>query len=219
MSDRTVSPELLLQAYAAGVFPMAEARDDDSLFWIDPDERGILPLKNFHVSRKLAATVRRDVFTVTVDSAFRQVVRACAAPARARESTWISERIEDLYTELHEMGFAHSVECWQDDELVGGLYGVRLRGAFFGESMFHRATDASKVALVHLAARLKAGGFSLLDTQFVTEHLKQFGAIEIPRGEYKARLRDSLAIEDADFQRLPVSLSGAAALQAITQTS
>src|SRR5690606_33417866 len=159
------------------------------------------------------------VFTVKVDSAFRQVVRSCAAPARARESTWISERIEDLYTELHEMGFAHSVECWQDDELVGGLYGVRLRGAFFGESMFHRATDASKVALVHLAARLKAGGFGLLDTQFVTEHLKQFGAIEIPRGEYKACLRDSLAIEDADFQRLPVSLSGAAALQAITQTS
>lgn len=219
MSDRTVSPELLLQAYAAGVFPMAEARDDDGLFWIDPDARGILPLKSFHIPKKLVSSVRRDTFEVRVDTAFREVIRACAAPARARETTWISERIEALYAELHERGFAHSVECWQDGSLVGGLYGVRLRGAFFGESMFHRATGASKVALVHLVARLKAGGFALLDTQFVTDHLKQFGAIEIPRGEYKARLRDSLLLEDADFYRLPASSPGSVALQAITQTS
>jgi len=219
MPHDVITPNLLLQAYAAGVFPMAESRDDAELFWVDPDERGILPFEKFHRPRSLKKLVRRDPFEVRVATAFRQVMQSCAKPARGRETTWISERIEALYTDLFERGFAHSVECWRGGELVGGLYGVSLAGAFFGESMFHKETDASKVALVHLVARLKAGGFSLLDTQFVTDHLKQFGATEIPREEYHERLQQALTLITANFYSLPDVASGETVLQLITQTS
>jgi leucyl/phenylalanyl-tRNA--protein transferase len=189
----------LLNCYANGVFPMADSRQDERLFLIDPEQRGILPLDGLHVSRRLARTVRSGLYEVRVDTAFAQVVAACAAPRKGHEETWINAGIERLYGELHAMGFAHSVECWKDGALAGGLYGVSLRGAFFGESMFSRARDASKVALVHLAARLIAGGYRLLDTQFLTEHLAQFGACEIPRREYRRRLKRALAAQ-ADFQ-------------------
>ncbi len=219
MPHDSITPNLLLQAYAAGVFPMAEAREDQDLFWVDPDERGIIPLDQFHIPKSLAKVVRQDRFSIKTDTAFRQVVRACAKPARGRNTTWISNRIEDLYTDLHDRGFAHSVECWLDDDLVGGLYGVSLAGAFFGESMFHTARDASKVALVHLVARLKAGRFTLLDTQFVTDHLTQFGAREISRDNYHDGLKMALSVHDANFQELPSDVSGAEVLQLITQTS
>jgi leucyl/phenylalanyl-tRNA--protein transferase len=219
MPHDSITPNLLLQAYAAGVFPMAESRDDKDLFWVDPDERGIIPLDAFHLPKSLAKTVRQDKYRVSVDTAFRDVVRACARPARGRNTTWISERIEALYTDLYDRGFAHSVECWTGDDLVGGLYGVSLAGAFFGESMFHTATDASKVALVHLVARLKAGGFILLDTQFVTDHLMQFGAQEIDRDSYHARLKAALGVHNADFYELGDAPSGSTVLQLITQMS
>lgn len=190
----------LLACYARGVFPMADAREDARIFLIDPERRGVIPLEGFHVSRRLARTVRTDVFEVRVDTAFHEVVLACAAPGPGRPETWINRPIERLYLKLHDMGFAHSLECWRDGELVGGLYGVALKGAFFGESMFSRTRDASKVALVHLVARLIAGGFKLLDSQFLTEHLSQFGAVEIGRREYHKRLTAALAVE-ADFQR------------------
>lgn len=219
MSEFEITPELLLKAYAGGIFPMADSRDDPDLFWVDPPERGILPLGAFHIPRSLAKLVRQERFTVSVDTAFGAVVQACAAPARGRGSTWISAQIETLYGQLHRMGFAHSVECWLDGDLVGGLYGVSINGAFFGESMFHKVSGASKVALVHLVARLKAGGYSLLDTQFGTEHLAQFGVIEIPRDDYHKRLGTALTITEADFYRLEDGLSGSAILQLITQTS
>jgi leucyl/phenylalanyl-tRNA--protein transferase len=207
----------LLACYARGVFPMADAREDSRVFLIDPERRGVIPLERFHVPRRLARTVRQDPFAVKVDTAFARVVGACAEASPGRLETWINEPIERLYVRLHELGYAHSVECWEGPELVGGLYGVALQGAFFGESMFSRRTDASKVALVHLAARLIAGGFVLLDTQFLTEHLARFGAEEIPRREYQRRLARALRVE-ADFQRL-ASVDGAAALQLITQAS
>ncbi len=187
-----ITPEVLLKAYAAGIFPMSEDADDQTLFWVEPRERGIIPLDTFHVAKRLARTVRSDVFEVRVDHDFDAVIAGCAAPAFDREKTWISGRIRQLYGELFDAGHCHTVEVYQDDRLVGGLYGVRLGGAFFGESMFHRVRDASKVALVHLAARLRRGGFTLLDTQFVTEHLAQFGAVEIPRREYKILLRNAI---------------------------
>lgn len=219
MSARDITPELLLNAYASGVFPMADSRDDEDLFWVDPNERGVLPLEHFHSPRSLKKLVRQDRFEVTVNQSFRDVVNQCAAPARGRNNTWISEQIEDVYTDLHRFGFAHSIECRSGGKLVGGLYGVCLAGAFFGESMFHTETGASKVALVHLVARLIDGGFTLLDTQFGTEHLAQFGVIEIPRTEYHKRLEAALSLEKADFHRLEVGLSGDAILQSITQTS
>ena len=219
MPHDRVTSDLLIRAYTAGVFPMAEDRGDQDLFWLDPDSRGILPLERFHIPRSLAKKIRQEPYTVSVDRAFKSVVQSCAAPARGRESTWISERIELLYTDLFERGFAHSVEVWNDEgELVGGLYGVSIHAAFFGESMFHTMRDASKIALAHLVARLKVGGFSLLDTQFVTDHLSQFGAIEVPRAEYHVRLRDALQHE-ADFYRLPEDASGATVLQSISHTS
>lgn len=184
----TVTADLLLRAYAGGVFPMAETADDPELFWVDPELRGILPLDDFHVPRRLARTVRADRFEVTVDRDFAGVVEGCAAPAPGRENTWINVEIRRLYGELFERGHVHTVECRRDGRLVGGLYGVRIGGAFFGESMFSRETDASKVALVHLVARLKAGGFVLLDTQFITTHLARFGVVEIPRARYRRRL-------------------------------
>ena len=207
----------LLACYARGVFPMADAREDSRVFLIDPERRGVLPLERFHVPKRLARTVRQDPFEVKVDTAFAKVVAACAEAAPGRLETWINQPIEGLYLRLHELGYAHSVECWQGGQLVGGLYGVALQGAFFGESMFSRRTDASKVALVHLVARLIAGGFVLLDAQFLTEHLARFGAEEISRREYQRRLARALRAE-GDFQRLATA-DGAAALQLITQAS
>jgi leucyl/phenylalanyl-tRNA--protein transferase len=189
----------LLACYARGVFPMADAREDARVFLIDPERRGVIPLDGFHVSHRLARTVRSDVFEIRFDTAFHQVVELCAETGPGRTETWINHPIESLYVGLHEQGFAHSVECWQDGELVGGLYGVSLQGAFFGESMFSRRRDASKVALTHLVARLIAGGYRLLDTQFMTEHLGQFGAMEISRKDYHRRLAAALKV-DAHFQ-------------------
>jgi leucyl/phenylalanyl-tRNA--protein transferase len=211
-----VTPELLLRAYACGIFPMSESADDPSLFWVEPEQRGVIPLTGFKVSSRLARTVRSDALTVTVNSAFRRVVGECAAPKPGREDTWINGRIRELYGALHEMGHAHSVEVWQNDDLVGGLYGVSLGRAFFGESMFHHARDASKVALVHLVARLIAGGFVLLDTQYVTDHLMSFGAVEVPRSRYRKLL--SAALDDGGaFDALPtdVPMRGAAMLDII----
>ncbi len=211
-----ITPEVLLRAYACGIFPMAESADDPTLFWVEPEMRGVIPLEGFRVSSRLKRTVRSDVFTVTVDKAFKAVISGCAAPQVGRDDTWINKRIRDLYTGLHAIGHAHSVEAWQNDDLVGGLYGVSLGRAFFGESMFHRARDASKVALVHLVARLIAGGFELLDTQYVTEHLRSFGAVEISRRRYTALL-DRAIKGQADFGKLPTDrpISGEAALHII----
>lgn len=209
-------PNEVLACYARGVFPMADARDDDRIFLIDPERRGIIPLDGFHVSRRLARTVRSEPFELRIDTAFAAVVEACATAAE-RDDTWINRPIERMYADLAALGHAHSVECWLDGELVGGLYGVTLRGAFFGESMFSRVRDASKVALVHLVARLKMTGFVLLDAQFMTEHLAQFGAVEIPRAEYQRRLAAALAV-DADFGAA-ATCAGTGALQVITQAS
>jgi len=187
-----ITPDLLLRAYRAGVFPMAEARDAARLHWLDPDPRGILPLDGFHLPRRLKRTVLSGPYRVTANADFAGVITGCAAPAPGREGTWINIEIERLFVALHHMGHAHSIEVWAADALVGGLYGVALGGAFFGESMFSRARDASKVALVHLVARLRFGGATLLDTQFLTSHLAQFGALEIPRARYKALLADAV---------------------------
>jgi leucyl/phenylalanyl-tRNA--protein transferase len=218
--DSTVSeitPEVLLRAYACGIFPMAESADDPTLFWVEPEMRGVIPLDGFRVASRLARTVRSDAFAVTVNRAFKAVMAGCATPQVGREETWINKRIRDLYGGLHAIGHGHSVEVWQNDDLVGGLYGVSLGRAFFGESMFHLVRDASKVALVHLAARLIAGGFELLDTQYVTEHLKTFGAIEIPRRRYTTLLDKAIRGEPADFARLPTEqpVAGAEALAII----
>jgi leucyl/phenylalanyl-tRNA--protein transferase len=199
-----LTPEILLQAYAAGIFPMAESADDPELFWVDPKRRGILPLDGLHLPRRLRRVLRRGVFSVRVDTAFEAVMRGCAEASEMRPTTWINEEIVRLYTALFTGGAAHSVECWHDGELVGGLYGVSIGAAFFGESMFSRVTDASKVALVHLAARLKHGGYRLLDTQFLTPHLAQFGGVEITRARYHRLLVDALR-QRAVFPRdLPV---------------
>ncbi|GLK55261.1 leucyl/phenylalanyl-tRNA--protein transferase [Methylopila capsulata] len=211
-----ITPEVLLKAYACGIFPMAESADDPGLYWIEPELRGVVPLDGFHVGERLARTVRADVFDMRVDTAFEAVLDGCASPAPGRMKTWINGRIRRLYLDLFRLGHCHSVEAWREGKLVGGLYGVRLGGAFFGESMFHVERDASKVALVHLVARLKRGGFSLLDTQFVTDHLRRFGAIETPRREYH-RLLDAAVERDADFFSWPKerTVSGAEALDAV----
>jgi leucyl/phenylalanyl-tRNA---protein transferase len=195
----TITPQVLLRAYAAGVFPMAESADDPALYWIEPDERGIIPLDNFHISRSLQKHVRQQHFEIRVDTAFAEVIAACASVTSARKETWINKRIVSLYTQLHKLNCAHSVEAWQNGKLVGGLYGVKIGAAFFGESMFSRATDASKVALVHLVARLKAGGFKLLDAQFVNSHLTQFGARPIAKPDFQKLLEPALEA-DADFK-------------------
>ncbi len=209
-----ITPEVLLKAYACGIFPMAESADDHALYWIEPEQRGLISLDHFHVPGRLARTVRSDRFTVTVNRDFEAVIDGCAAPQPGRGRTWINDRIRNLYSKLYERGHCHSVEVYEDDELVGGLYGVSLARAFFGESMFHRARDASKVALVHLVARLRAGGFALLDTQFVTDHLKTFGAIEIPRRQYHRALEAAL-VGEADFAALQLDrpVTGAEALR------
>jgi leucyl/phenylalanyl-tRNA---protein transferase len=208
----------LLDCYARGIFPMSDARDDEELYLVDPHLRGVLPLDGFHAPARLRRTIRREPFEVRADTAFAEVVAACAAAAPRRLDTWINAPIERLYGELHRLGHAHSVECWREGELVGGLYGVSLAGAFFGESMFSHATDASKVALVHLVARLRAGGYRLLDAQFMTEHLRQFGAEEIPRAEYHRRLGRALQVE-GDFGAVGGGLTGAGVLQLISQAS
>lgn len=187
-----VTPDLLLRAYAAGIFPMAEGRDAATVYWIDPERRGVMPIEAFRVPRRLRRTVRQKLFEIRCDHDFRAVMRGCAEPGPHRRDTWINDEIVRLYSSLNEMGCVHTVECWLDGRLVGGLYGVALGAAFFGESMFSRARDASKVALVHLVARLEAGGFRLLDAQFVTEHLARFGAIEVPRAEYRRMLAAAL---------------------------
>ncbi len=194
MSRRIVeiTPELMLRAYRHGLFPMAETRRGDRLYWLDPERRGVLPLDRFHVPRRLSRTVLSGVLDIAADRDFASTIAGCAAAAPGREDTWINSQIEHLFGELYRMGFAHSVEARRDGRMVGGLYGVAIGAVFFGESMFSAVRDASKVALVHLVARLRLGGFQLLDTQFVTAHLAQFGAAEIPREEYKSRLAAAL---------------------------
>ncbi|TVR09746.1 MAG: leucyl/phenylalanyl-tRNA--protein transferase [Salinarimonadaceae bacterium] len=210
-----ITPDILLRAYAAGVFPMAESADDPGIFWVEPRERGVIPLDTFHVGRRLARTVRSDAFSIRFDCDFESVIAGCAEPAPDREQTWINQRIRDLYGELFRLGRCHTVEAYLDGELVGGLYGVDIGGAFFGESMFHRVRDASKVALVHLVARLRHCGYTLLDTQFVTGHLSQFGATEVPRRIYRVMLSDAIA-KPADWTAWPQRVvSGAEALAII----
>jgi leucyl/phenylalanyl-tRNA--protein transferase len=212
-----LTPDLLLRAYAAGLFPMAESAEDPELFWVDPERRRILPLDGFHLPRRLRRTLRQARFQVTADRDFAGVMKGCAERTDARKSTWINGQIIRLYRDLHLRGAAHSIECWQEGELVGGLYGVALGGAFFGESMFSRATDASKTALVHLIARLRRGGYLLLDTQFVTQHLTRFGAVEIPRRDYRKRLEAALATP-AEFYR-ELDPEGLAILHSMIHTS
>jgi leucyl/phenylalanyl-tRNA---protein transferase len=195
----SITPQILLQAYAAGVFPMAESAGDPALYWVEPEERGIIPLDGFHISRSLRKRVKHQTYEIRIDAAFNQVIAECAAKSDSRKETWINKRIISLYSQLHKMGCAHSVESWLDGELVGGLYGIRIGSAFFGESMFSRSTDASKVALVHLIARLKYGGFTLLDAQFVNPHLLQFGSLAIKKADYHKLLEPALE-KDADFR-------------------
>ncbi|MCV9997375.1 leucyl/phenylalanyl-tRNA--protein transferase [Pararhizobium sp. YC-54] len=194
-----ITPDLLLRAYSIGLFPMADSADDPELFWVEPELRGIIPLDNFHISKSLAKAVRRAPFDIRYDTAFEQVMEGCAAPAPDRPTTWINAKIRSLYATLHRMGHAHCVEAWEGDELVGGLYGVSLGSAFFGESMFSRRTDASKICLVHLVERLRKQGFVLLDTQFTTEHLKNFGAIDVPKSRYEKMLARAIATPHLKF--------------------
>ena len=198
-----ITPEVLLKAYACGIFPMAESADDPALYWIEPEMRGIIPLEAFHIPARLARTVRTTQLIVRVDHDFEAVIDGCAEPKRDRSRTWINTRIRRIYRALFERGHCHTVEVYDGDVLVGGLYGVSLGRAFFGESMFHRARDASKIALVHLVARLHAGGYRLLDTQFVTEHLRTFGAVEVPKRRYHRLLEEAITGQ-ADFAALPI---------------
>lgn len=210
-----ITPEILLRAYAAGIFPMAEDADDPGLFWIEPQQRGIMPLDALHVPRRLARTVRSDLFEIRVDHDFDGVIAGCALGGAGRDKTWINARIRRLYGELFDRGHCHTVEAWREGRLVGGLYGVRLGAAFFGESMFHRERDASKVAFVHLAGRLRAGGFTLLDAQFVTGHLARFGAVEVPRRDYR-RLLERAVEGAADWTAWPrTSVPGRMALDVL----
>jgi leucyl/phenylalanyl-tRNA--protein transferase len=215
-TDIEITPEVLLKAYACGIFPMAENADDPALYWIEPEMRGIIPLEGFHVPVRLARTVRATAFTVWVDRDFDAVVDGCAEAKDDRARTWINERIRKIYRSLFDHGHAHSVEVYDGDVLVGGLYGVSLGGAFFGESMFHRARDASKIALVHLVARLRAGGYRLLDTQYVTDHLKTFGAVEVAKRRYHKMLEEAIA-GDGNFAVLALErpLRGDEALEQI----
>jgi leucyl/phenylalanyl-tRNA---protein transferase len=223
MHEPTIDPEilwpdLLLRAYAAGIFPMAESRDTNAIFWVDPPVRGIIPLDGLHVSRSLGKAVRRRRLQIRCDTAFESVMRACAESDRGRDDSWINAEIIRAYCQLHELGFAHSVECWLDDDLVGGLYGVALGGAFCGESMFSRITDASKIALVHLVARLRRGGYVLLDVQFVTDHLRRLGAIEIPGHEYHRHLGAALEVPASFPSALSSGEEGASVEALLTQS-
>lgn len=209
-----VTPDLLLRAYSAGIFPMSEGRADPGLFWVDPPMRGILPINGFHISRSLARDIRAERYDIRINADFAATVQGCAA----REETWINDQIADLYDQLHAAGFAHSVEVWEGGALVGGVYGVALGAAFFGESMFSRRTNASKIALAYLVKRLRYGGFQLFDTQFVTDHLLTLGAMEIPRADYRKRLERALNWE-ADFLAQPSPVPVSEILQRRTQTS
>jgi len=202
-----LTPELIVRAYQAGIFPMAEDAGSPDLFWVSPQQRGIIPLDAFHISRSLRKTLRTHPYQVKVDSDFDAVISGCAAPAHERETTWINPAIRRLYGALFERGIVHTVEVWDGSELVGGLYGVSLGGAFFGESMFHTRTDCSKIAMAHLLQRLVAGGYRLLDTQFITDHLKTFGAVEIPREDYEARLANALEYR-GDYQAIDRETAG-----------
>jgi leucyl/phenylalanyl-tRNA--protein transferase len=209
-----ITPQVLLKAYSCGIFPMAESAEETALFWIEPQNRGILPLDDVHVPRRLARTLRQGVFDIRVDSDFDAVIDGCAAARPGRTSTWINTQIRQLYGRLFDMGYCHTVEAWKEGALVGGLYGVALGGAFFGESMFSTMRDASKAALVYLCARLIHGGFTLLDTQFVTDHLTQFGTIEIDRGTFQTTLDAALA-RQGDFLRLSADAAAAEVLAII----
>jgi leucyl/phenylalanyl-tRNA--protein transferase len=213
-----ITPQVLLKAYAVGIFPMAESAEDPGLYWIEPETRGIMPLDRFHLPRRLRRRVAQGVFEIRIDHDFDAVIAGCAAPAAGRAKTWINDRIRRLYAELFALGHCHTVEAWREGRLVGGLYGIALGAAFFGESMFSRETDSSKVALVHLVARLRAGGFRLLDTQFTTRHLRQFGAIDVDRRHYHRLLEQAIAAE-ADFYRLPGGATAEVVLQSVSQTS
>lgn len=215
---RKITAEVLLKAYAIGVFPMAESADDPGLFWIEPEQRGLLPLDGFHLARRLARTIRTEVFDIRIDTDFEGVIQGCARPAPGRRKTWINTRIRELYGDLFQQGHCHTVEAWQDGQLVGGLYGIELGGAFFGESMFSTVRDASKVALTYLVARLKAGGFTLLDIQFITDHLKRFGATEIDRDDYQIVLREALS-HSADFHCMAGGGTSEEVLQLVSHTS
>lgn len=208
-----LTPQVLLHGYAIGVFPMAESRDDPEVFWVDPKLRGVIPLNGFHISRSLARRMRRGGYEITIDRDFAGVLDGCAD----RAETWINDVIRTLYIQLHEMGHAHSLEVWMDGELAGGVYGVTLGAAFFGESMFSRRTDASKIALAFLVDRLRQGGFTLFDTQFLTPHLASLGAVEIPRAVYRRQLERAIA-QSADFTSPPVP-SAEEVIQRNTQTS
>jgi leucyl/phenylalanyl-tRNA---protein transferase len=196
----TITPQVLLKAYCAGIFPMAESAEDAALYWIEPETRGVIPLDGLRISRSLRKRVRQRAFDVRVDTAFSEVIGSCAERRAERRTTWINSRIRALYTQLHKLGCCHTVECWQEERLVGGLYGVRIGAAFFGESMFSRAADASKVALVHLVARLNAGGFKLLDAQFVNPHLERLGAVAVAKPLYHEMLEPAL-VGEADYFR------------------
>lgn len=193
-----ITPQLLLKAYSCGLFPMADSAEDPDIYWVEPEQRGIIPLDDFRVPRSLAKSIRRERFDIRINTAFSAVVDGCAEPAPGRTKTWINRTIRELYLQLHHLGHAHSVEAWREERLVGGLYGVTLRGAFFGESMFSRETDTSKICLVHLVRRLNERGYVLLDTQFTTDHLKRFGAVDVPRETYNTLLEDALLV-DARF--------------------
>ena len=200
-----ITPEVLLKAYSCGIFPMAENADDPALYWIEPELRGIIPLEGFHVPARLARTVRAERLTVVCDRDFEAVIDGCAEAGPGRSRTWINGRIRTLYRKLYDIGHCHTVEVYDEGALVGGLYGVSLGRTFFGESMFHRARDASKIALVHLVARLRAGGFRLLDAQFVTDHLKIFGAVELSRRQYH-RLLEAALVGEANFCAMPAAM-------------
>ncbi len=213
---RTITPDHVLRAYTLGLFPMAESAGDKELFWVDPEQRAVFPLDSFIVSRSLSKTVRSERFEVMIDHDFDAVIAGCAAPAPEREKTWINKEIRRLYRELFDLGFVHTIECRREGRLVGGLYGVAMGGAFFGESMFHRERDASKVALTHLVARLRAGGFRLLDTQFMTTHLASLGAIEITREAYHSALEQALMTQGNFYVWPPDrAIGGREALQAL----
>lgn len=213
-----ITPQVILKAYSCGIFPMAESASDPALYWIEPQHRGILPLDNVRFSRRLLRTVRVTPFDVRIDHDYEGIIDGCAASRPGRSTTWINKRIRSLYRELFDMGACHTVEVWNETRLVGGLYGVALKGAFFGESMFSFERDASKIALVHLVARLIEGGFTLLDTQFVTDHLRQFGTIEVDRDEFHRRLEQALSGE-ADFASLPEDVTPQAVVRIVTRHS
>lgn len=218
-----ITPQVLLRAYACGIFPMAETADDPGVFWVEPDMRGVLPLNEFHIPKSLKKVMRNTSMRVFMDRNFKAVIESCSETTGSRQETWINPRIKDLYCQLHEMGFANSVEVYNGAELVGGLYGVRLGNAFFGESMFSRQTNASKIALVHLVAQMKKSGFMLLDTQFTTAHLERFGVVEIPKTEYQLLLEEALVGESqfdlAGYQESDGGAMSDSCLQSFNQIS